>query len=189
MKQRSKVLKLKWTGVLGAAVLLLGLAACGPADANTAVNEAVATATALVPAGAEETLEALASDPTVEALASEVAATIEAAVSDPGVQAALDEAFNGMEDTVTLEQGQALTLDALSAVPDVSNYTMTVVEAPAGAEASEGKVIKEASGGNISINPDEYGQYFTTAGDYTVRLDVTTTGNQTASNEFTVTVP
>ena len=182
-------MKLKWTKMLGAAVLLLGVAACGPADATTAVNEAVATATALVPAGAEATLEAAASDPTVEALASEVAATIEAAVSDPGVQAALDEAFNAMDDTVTLEQGQALTLDALSAIPDVSNHKVTIVEAPAGAEASEGQVIKEASGGNVSINPDEYGEYFTTAGDYKVRLDVTTSGNQTASHEFTVTVP
>ena len=182
-------MKLKWTGMLAAAILLLGLAGCGPGDATTAVEEAVATATGLVPAGAEATVEALANDPTVEALASEVAATLDAAVADPEVQAALDEAFNAMNNEMTLTQGEALTMDALSAIPDVSNYTMTVVDAPAGAEASEGQVIKEASGGNVSLEPAEYEQYFTTAGDYVVRLDVTTTGNQTASHEFTVTVP
>ncbi len=175
--------------ILMAGALLVVLVGCGPGEVETAANDALATATTLVPAGAETTAEALIEDPTAQALANEALATIEAAVSDPGVQAALDEAFTGINDQVTLTQGQDLTLDALSSVPDITNYKMTVVDAPAGAEASEGQVIKEASGGNISVNPDEYGQYFTTAGDYKVRLDVTSAGNQTATHEFTVTVP
>ena len=82
-----------------------------------------------------------------------------------------------------------MSLSALSAIPDVQNYKMTITDAPAAAAASEGKVIKEASGGNISLSPDEYNKYFTTAGDYKVRLDVTSSGNKTATHEFTVTVP
>ncbi len=175
--------------ILIGTVLLAVLAGCGPGDAGTAANEALATATTLVPEGADATAEALLNDPTVEALANEALATVEAAASDPGVQAALDDAFAGLNDQVTLTQGEALTLDVLSGISDVNNYRMTVVDAPAGAEASEGQVIKEASGGNISVNPDEYGKYFTTAGDYRVRLDVTSAGNQTATHEFTVTVP
>ena len=180
-------MKLKLILIAGA--LLAVLVGCGPADVETGANDALATATTLVPAGAEETAAALLNDPTTEALLNEALATMEAAASDPGVQAALDDAFTSLNDQVTLTQGEALTLDVLSGVPDVTNYTMTVVDAPAGAEASEGQVIKEASGGNISLNPDEYGQYFTTAGDYRVRLDVTSAGNQTATHEFTVTVP
>ena len=175
--------------IFGAAAMLLVLAACGPADANTAVNEAAATASALVPADVGTTAEAVASDPTVEAVVGELAATAAAALGDLDVQAALDEAFQSLNNQVTVTQGQAITFDALAGISDIQNYKMTVVDAPAGAEASENKVIKEASGGNISLNPNEYEQYFTTAGDYKVRLDITSSGNQTASHEFTVTVP
>ena len=166
-------------------MLLLALAACGPADVDTAANEALATATTLVPPGAEETIEALASDPTVDAIAGE----IEAALADPELQSALDEAFTTLNDQVTLEQGEALTFDALAGLTDITNYKMTVVEAPAGAGVAPGTVIKEASGGNISLEPADYEQYFTTAGDYRVRLDIVSTGDRTASHEFTITVP
>ena len=170
--------------LVGAGMLLVALAGCGPADVETGANEAVATAAALVPPDAVATAAAIASDPTVEALA----ATAEAALSSPDVQAALDEAFAGLNQ-VTITQGEALTFDALSSIPDVTNYRMTIVDAPEGAAASEGQVIKEASGGNISLNPNEYEQYFTTAGDYKVRLDVTSSGNRTATHEFTITMP
>ena len=174
--------------MLGMAALLLALAGCGPGDAGNAAGTAAATAAAIAP-GAEETVQAVASDPTVEAVANEAAATLEAALADPTVQSAIDEAFKGMNDRVTLQQGQALGLGALSGLSDVQNYKMTLIDAPEAAAASEGKVIKEASGGNISLNPDEYSKYFTTAGDYKVRLDVTASGNKTATHEFTVTVP
>jgi hypothetical protein len=180
-------LKLKL--ILSAGALLIALAACGPADVDTAANEGAATAAALVPEDVGTTAEALASDPTVEAAANEAAATVEAALSDPAVQMALDEAFRSVNDRVTLTQGQALTFDALDSLSDIQNYKMTILDAPAGAEASENKVIKEASGGNVSLDPSEYEQYFTTAGDYKVRLDITSSGNATASHEFTITVP
>jgi hypothetical protein len=170
---------------LSAAALALALTACGsPTDVETTANDAIATASALVPAGAEETVEALANDPTVEALVEEA----EALVSDPEVQSTLDQAFSSIEQ-MTVTQGQDLALDALSTVPDVTNYKMTVVEAPEGAAAQPNTVIKEASNGNISLSAEEYGKYFTVPGDYKVRLDITTTGDRTASHEFTVTVP
>ena len=191
---------MKFTRTLMAAALLMVLAACGAPDINTAVDEAAATATAILPPGADLTAEVLATDPTVEALANELGATIEAlaaeveataeaALADPTVQAALDQAFQSLNDQVTVTQGQAITFDALAGLTDITNYKITLVDAPAGAEANEGEVIKEASGGNVSLNPNEYEQYFTTAGDYKVRLDITSSGNKTASHEFTITVP
>lgn len=171
-------------------MLLLGLAGCGPADAGTAASNAAATVSAIAPAGAVTTAQALASDATVQALANEAISAVAAVASDPQVQSAVDQAFNTINNnTVTLAQGQALTLSALSSVPDVQNYKMTIVDTPAGAEASKGKVIKEASGGNISVSPDDYSKYFTKSGDYKVQLDLTTAGNKTATHTFTVTVP
>jgi regulator of protease activity HflC (stomatin/prohibitin superfamily) len=159
-------------------------------------NEAAATIEAAandptVQAMADEaaaTAEAMANDPTAQAMANEAMATAGAMAADPTVQAALDQAFSGTNNTVTLNQGQALALDTLSSVPGVTNWKMTLVDAPASAAANEGQVIKEASGGNISVNPDEYAKYFTTAGDYRVRLDLTTDAGA-ASQELTVTVP
>ncbi|CAA9373108.1 MAG: hypothetical protein AVDCRST_MAG93-8574 [uncultured Chloroflexia bacterium] len=169
--------------------------------AQALANEALATAEA---AAEDPTALALANDPTAQALAEEALATAEAMANDPtaqaealtavasvdegDVQAALDEAFADMDDTMTLTEGQDLSFDALSGIANVTNYRMTIVDAPTGAEASEGEVIKEASDGNISVTPEEYEQYFTTPGDYTVRLDLTSNG-QNATNEFTITVP
>jgi hypothetical protein len=161
------------------------LAACGPSDLETAANEVAATATTLVPAGVEETAAALAADPTVQALAGEA----EALLADPDLQSALDQAFTAINDQVTVTDGQAIALDALSSVPDVTNYTMTVTQAPEGAGVTAGTVIKEASNGNVSLSPEEYEKYFTVAGDYRIKLDVVSEGNKAASHEFTVTVP
>ncbi len=204
-------MKLKQIFGVGALLmaLVMVLAACGGPAVNDAANQAATVGStvvsgdlgttaeaiasdATVQAAVDElaaTAEALVSDPTAQAAAGEAAATVEAALSDPTVQAALDDAFSSLNDRVTVTQGQAITFDALSGLSDIQNYRMTVVDAPAGAEASEGQVIKEASGGNISLNPNEYEQYFTTAGDYKVRLDVTSSGNRTATHEFTITMP
>jgi hypothetical protein len=177
---------LKLKSILAATIVMLALAACGsPTDVETAANEAAATVQANIPAGAEQTAEAILSDPTVAAVANEAATML----ADPGLQATLDQAFSAMNDQMTLTQGEALSFDALSGLGDISNYRMTVVSAPAGAGVTAGTVIKEASDGNLSLSPDEYGRYFTTAGDYRVRLDITSAGNQTASHEFTITVP
>lgn len=184
------MLKINWKWTLIAATLLLGLSACGsPADVNSAANQAATAVAGAAGSDAVATAQAAASDPTVQALANEAITAVSNAASDPGVQSAVDQAFSGMNDRVTLAQGQALALSSLSAVPDITNYKMTVVDTPAGAEASKGQVIKEASNGNVSISPDEYSKYFTKSGDYKVRLDLTTSGNKTASHEFTVTVP
>lgn len=179
--------------LLGAGALALALTACGPGNVETTANDAVATVNAAMPAGIEETAAALAADPTVAALAADptvaaLAGEVEALVADPQVQATLDQAFSGLSN-LTVTEGEALSLDALSAVPDVTNYTMTVTQAPEGAAVAAGTVIKEASNGNVSLNPDEYAQYFTVAGDYGIRLDVVSEGNKTASHEFTVSVP
>lgn len=176
-------------------------AAAEDPTAQALANDALATAEAMAN---DPTAQALANDPTAQAMANEALATAEAMANDPtaqaealtaiasvnegDVQAALDEAFAGMGDTMTLTEGQDLSFDGLSSLANVTNYRMTVVDAPAGAEASEGQVIKEASDGNISVTPEEYEQYFTTSGDYTVRLDLTSNG-QAATNEFTITVP
>jgi len=179
--------------ILSAGALALALTACGPGDVQTAANDAAATVTSLVPAGAEATAAAMAADPTVAALAADptVAAMADdaaAMVADPAVQSTLDQAFSGLS-SVTLAEGQALSLDALSSVPNVTNYTMTVTQAPDGAGVTAGTVIKEASNGNISLNADEYAKYFTVAGDYKIKLDIVSDGSKTASHEFTVTVP
>jgi ABC-type transporter MlaC component len=182
-------LKLKRISIIGAGVLLLGLAGCGPGAVNSATNSAVATANAVVPAGAQATAAAVASDATVQALANGAASTVAAAAADPGVQSAVNQAFTSINDRATIAQGQALTLSALSSVQDVQNWKMTIIDAPQAAATSKGKVVKEASGGNISLSPDEYSKYFTAPGDYKVKLDVTTSGNKTASHDFTITVP
>ncbi len=202
-------MKTRWTPIIGAGVLLVGLAGCGPGNVNSAANSAAATAAAVAPAGAAATVQAAASDATVQAAANEAMATAQAvasdatvqaaaneavataaaAAADPAVQSAVDQAFQGMNDRATIAQGQALALSALSSIPDVQSWKMTIEDAPAAAAASKGKVIKEASGGNISLNPDDYNKYFTAPGDYKVRLDVTTAGNKTASHVFTVTAP
>ena len=188
---------------LSALALLGVLVACGPADVEQAANEAAvtaeaaandpgvqATAEAIVnDPGVQATAEAIANDPTVQALANEAAATIEAMTNDPALAAALDEAFGTMNDELTITQGQALNFDALSSVTGIENWTMTIVEPPSGASASKGQVVKEASGNDISLNPDEYEKYFTTSGDYRVRLDVENSSGGTASQEFTITVP
>jgi hypothetical protein len=176
---------MKLLKLLGAGLLFLGLTSCGPGQVDQATNSAIATATTLVPPGGEATAAAVASDPTVAAMVN----AVNGALSDPATQMAVDTAFQSINNQVTVQQGQALTLSALSSIPDVTNYKMTIVDAPAGAAASKGQVIKEASNGNISLNADEYSKYFTASGDYKIRLDLTTSGNSTASHEFTVTMP
>ena len=50
-------------------------------------------------------------------------------------------------------------------------------------------MIKENSNGNVTIDPADYAKYFTTAGDYTVRLTVTDAAGKTADTDFDITVP
>jgi hypothetical protein len=171
---------------LALGLLMAALTACGgPGETDTALSDALATATTLVPPGAEETAQAIAADPTVAALTGE----LEAALADPQLEAALDQAFAAMNDQVVLAQGEALALDALAQIENIQSYRLTVVDAPAGAGVTPNTTIKEGTGANITLTPEEYAQHFTVAGDYTMRLDITNTENQTASHEFVITVP
>ena len=182
-------MRLNRFAIIGAGVLLVGLAGCGPGDVGSATSSAVATANAVVPSEVQATAAAVASDATVQALANGALTTVAEAASDPTVQSAVDQAFNSINDRATIAQGQALTLNALSSVQNVQSWKMTIVDAPPAAAASKGKVVKEASGSNISLSPQDYSKYFTAPGDYQVKLDVTTSDNKTASHTFTITVP
>ena len=90
---------------------------------------------------------------------------------------------------VTIQQGQALMLDATRSAGDIKDYKWTITKAPVGAETVVGQVIQESSSGNISLNPSDYGKYFPTAGDYIVRLTVTDTQGASANDDFTITMP
>jgi len=52
-----------------------------------------------------------------------------------------------------------------------------------------GQTIKEASNGNVALDPNDYQKYFPKPGPYTVRLTVTDTAGKTATDDFEVTVP
>ena len=98
-------------------------------------------------------------------------------------------ALSAAASDVTLQQGQALVLDASKSAGDIKDYKWTITKAPAGAEAVVGQVIKENSSGNVSIDPADYAKYFPKSGDYTVQLAVTDSAGKTATNDFAVTVP
>ena len=179
----------KYRFVLGAAAMVMLLAGCGAAAVEQGANQALATVEANLPAGAEQTAADAVQDPTVQALAEDIATTAEAALDDPEVQAALDEAFAGASDQFTLEAGQALDLGSLTGMGNVTNYRLVITDAPEGAGGEKNQVIKEASNGNVSINPDEYAKYFTVPGEYRIRMTVTTDDGRKASRAFTINVP
>jgi hypothetical protein len=192
--------------VAGAALLL---SACGtPTSVNDAANQA---ATAISNPTASSALNEAASavtNPTNVAAANDAlnqAGTAVAnptnaamlnqaatAVSAPEVATTVSDAANTLSaaaDDVTLQQGEALVLDATKSAGDIKDYKWTITKAPSGADAVVGQVIKEASSGNVTIDPADYAKYFPKSGDYTVQLTVTDTAGKTASNDFDITVP
>jgi hypothetical protein len=98
-------------------------------------------------------------------------------------------ALSAVADDVTLQQGEALILDATQSAGNVADYKWTIVDAPAGAESVKGQVIREGSSGNVSLEPADYAQYFPTAGSYTVQLTVTDNAGQSSNTNFTIDVP
>lgn len=159
---------------------LVLLGACGPATIESGVSTA---ATAV-------------SDPAVATAVADGANIVATEVGDQ----ALNEAASAIADIaatlgnfdiddVTLRQGEQLTIDASNEAANISNYTWTIQDAPAGAEAVEGQVLQEGSNGNLTLNPDDYTKYFPVAGDYTVRLTLTDAGGALTYNDFTITVP
>lgn len=176
---------------LVAVLMLVALAACGPADVDQAANEAAATAAALpsLPPGAEQTAAAALNDPTAQA----ALATAQAALDDPTAQALLEQAGAGLEGVVPsdlrLQADQPLVLDTTREIVGVSNYKWTVAEVPAGAESVKGQVIEENSTGKLTIEPADYAKYFPTSGTYTVNLDLTFQGGATQTVPIPVVVP
>ena len=192
--------------VAGAALLL---SACGsPTSVNDAANQA---ATAISEPTASSALNEAASavtNPTNVAAVNDAVNQAATAVNDPTTAAMLNEAataatgpeaatavsdaanaLSAAADDVTLQQGEALVLDATKSAGDIKDYKWTITKAPAGADSVVGQVIKEASSGNVTIDPGEYTKYFPKSGDYTVQLTVTDTAGKTASNDIDITVP
>jgi hypothetical protein len=186
--------------MLGAAALL---SACGATsaptaqDAATAVNApeaatAVSLAGTAVNAPEAATAEALASTAvnapevgTAEVMAGTAIAAPEAATAE----AMAGDAVTAAADDVTLQQGQALVLDASKSVGDIQDYKWTIVQAPSAANSVIGQVIGEGSSGNLSLNPNDYSKYFPTAGDYTVRLTVMDAKGTASNDDFKISVP
>jgi hypothetical protein len=177
--------------IFGAAALL---SACGTGAAPTAQDAATAvsvgsTAVAAPEVGTAEVMAGTAVNApemgTVEALAGTAVAAPEAATAE----ALAGEALTAAADDVTLQQGEALVLDASKSVGDIQDYKWTIVQAPSGAASVIGQVIGEGSSGNLSLNPDDYTKYFPAAGDYTVRLTVMDAKGTASNDDFTVNVP
>ena len=186
--------KILWTSVLSGALLL---GACGsPATVNNAANQAATAAAdptnaAALNDAANQAASAIA-DPTNQAAINDALSQAATAASGPEAATALADAtgaLSAVAGDVTLEQGQALVLDATKSAGDIKDYKWTITKAPSGAEAVVGQVIKENSNGNVTIEPADYAKYFPTAGDYTVRLTVTDSAGQSADNDFDITVP
>jgi hypothetical protein len=170
-------------GLLLSGALLLS--ACGgPATTGTSATSTTggASATSSV-------------DSSLNEAATAVADTIATSAADGTLNeaaTAVSEAagtLSAVADDVTLQQGEALVLDATNSVGNVANYSWTVLDAPAGAEAVKGQMIAEGSNGNVSLEPADYEKYFPVAGRYTVRLTVTDTSGATSNDDFMIDVP
>ena len=188
-------------GIMFGAAMLLSACGTGAAptaqDAATAINapeagtaEALAgTAVNAPEAGTAEALAGTAVNApeagTVEALAGTAVNAPEAATAE----AMAGDALTAAADDMTLQQGEALVLDASKSVGDIQDYKWTIVQAPSGATAVVGQVIGEGSSGNLSLNPDDYSKYFPAAGDYTIRLTVMDTKGSASNDDFTISVP
>jgi hypothetical protein len=192
--------------VAGTALLL---SACGsPTSVNDAANQAASAISEPTTSAALNEAASAVSNPTNVAAVNDAVNQAATAVNDPTNAAMLNEAataaagpeaatavsdaagtLSAAADDVTLQQGQALVLDATKSAGDIKDYKWTITKAPSGADSVVGQVIKEASSGNVTIDPAEYQKYFPMSGDYTVQLTVTDTAGKTASNDFDITVP
>jgi hypothetical protein len=198
-------------------VLLLGgallLSACGsPTTVNDAANQAGTAVANPTAAAAINQAATAVTDPTNTAALNQAVDQAATALADPTNAAALNQAANeaatavtgpdaatavasaasslsAVAGDVTLQQGQALILDASKSAGNIADYKWTIAKAPAGAESVVGQVIKENSSGNVSIDPSDYAKYFPKSGTYTVRLDVKDQAGQTATNNFEIMVP
>ena len=170
----------------------LTLAACGPADVETAANEA-ASALPSVPAELAASAEALAEE--AEALASGIEALagsedLEAAASAiEGAAAELEALADQFNEPLRLQTDQPLVLDTTQEIAGVTNYKWTIAQAPTGAESVEGNVISENSNGKLTIEPADYAGYFPASGEYQVDLALTFDDGSVQSVPIPVVVP
>ena len=170
----------------------LTLAACGPADVETAANEA-ASALPSVPAELAASAEALAEE--AEALASGIEALagsedLEAAASAiEGAAAELEALANQFNEPLRLQTDQPLVLDTTQEIAGVTNYKWTIAQAPTGAEGVEGNVISENSNGKLTIEPADYAEYFPASGEYQVDLALTFDDGSVQNVAIPVVVP
>ena len=176
-----------------AAALLSG---CGVGSAPTAQDVAtavsapeVATAGNAPEAATAEVMVSTAVNAPEAATAEVLAGTAVAAPEAATAEALTSDALTAAADDVTVQQGQALILDASKSVGDIKDYTWTIVKAPSSATSVVGQVIGEGSSGNLSLNPDDYTKYFPTSGDYTVRLTVKDTKGGASNDDFTISMP
>jgi hypothetical protein len=198
--------KIALSFVLGAALLL---SACGtPTSVNDAANQAATAISNPTASSALNEAATAVTNPTNVAAVNDALNQAGTAVSDPTNAAMLNEAataaagpevatavsdaagtLTAAAEDVTLQQGEALVLDATKSAGDIKDYKWTITKAPTGAESVVGQVIKEASSGNVTIEPADYTKYFPKSGDYTVQLTVTDAAGKTASNDIDITVP
>ena len=177
--------------MFGAAALL---SACGATSAPTAQDAATAVSLAGTAVNAPEAATAVSLASTAvnapEAATAEViAGTAVNAPEAATAEAMAGDALTAAADDVTLQQGQALVLDASKSVGDIKDYKWTIVKAPSAATSVVGQVIGEGSSGNLSLNPNDYTKYFPTTGDYTVRLTVMDAKGTASNDDFTINVP
>src|SRR5262245_6693310 len=121
--------------MFGAAALL---SACGVASAPTAQDAATAVSLAGTAVNAPEAATAVSLASTAvnapEAATAEViAGTAVNAPEAATAEAMAGDALTAAADDVTLQQGQALMLDASKSVGDIQDYKWTIVKAPSAA--------------------------------------------------------
>ncbi|MBK9715516.1 MAG: hypothetical protein IPO81_30165 [Kouleothrix sp.] len=157
----------------------------GAGTTTTATSGADMSTTATADTGAD--MSTTATSDTGDAMAATAISGAGSTLNDAAT--AVADALSAVVDDQTLQQGQALVLDATQSAGNITDYKWTIVKAPAGAESVEGQVIREGSSGNISLEPADYAKYFPTAGSYTVRLTVTDASGGSSSDDFTIDVP
>jgi hypothetical protein len=163
------------------------LSACGVSSAPTA--QQAATAVSSNEAGTAVSLAGTAVAAPEMGTAEAMAGTVVAAPEMGTAEAMAGDAITAAADDVTLQQGEALVLDASKSVGDIQDYKWTIVQAPTSATSVVGQVIGEGSSGNLSLNPDDYTKYFPASGDYTIRLTVMDAKGAASNDDFTISVP
>jgi hypothetical protein len=185
-QEKTDMRKILISMIAGAALL----SACGSAPVQDAANQAgtaVSAPDVSTAISAPEVGTAVAAPEVGTAI--DDAATAVSGPEGATAEAAANDALTAAADDVTIQQGQALVLDATKSAGDISDYKWTITKAPSGAESVIGQTIKEGSNGNVSLNPDDYTKYFPAAGDYTIQLTVSDTAGKTSSDQFTLTMP